>query len=85
MKLDEYLLMVRKQARRGLASEIQCTVHIDEECNVVASVSEKVCASVQVNIYSKVPGAHKIESGWIKYPQDKWGHEFGPERNESLM
>ena len=83
MKLDDYLLMVRKQARRGLAKEIQCAVHIDAEGNVVAAGSEKTCATVHVDIYAPYSPSDPLCKNIPLC--DIWGHEFGPERDASII
>jgi len=83
MKLDEYLLMIRKLARRGLAKEIKCDVHVDAEGNVVIDGSGKTCATVHVDIFSLYQPADPLCK---LIPEiDIWGHEFGPERDASLI
>lgn len=72
MKLDDYLLMIRKQARRGLAREIKCTVHVDEEGNVLPLSSDKTVAVLNLGILASEPDR-------IVNSVDIWGHRFGPE------
>ena len=79
MKLDDYLLMIRKQARRGLATEIKCEVNLSEDGNVVTADSGKICATLKVRLRTEgtifLSPDIKSNNQWV----DIWGFEFGPE------